>query len=359
MSVLDDPAFRDRLDPQGMLATIRGLPQQCRTAWAQARGTDFGDLSGIRRVLILGMGGSAIGGDMLRQLLQRESSVPVFNCRQYELPPYVDEGTLLIASSFSGNTEETLSAFQQGLATTAKKVAVTSGGRLLATARANGVPAFVFQFQGEPRSALGYSLMPLLAVAEKAGLMQGVARDVEEALSGMERLQEETGEDVPSERNPAKQLAQKFQGRLPVIYGAGVLTEVAHRWKTQLNESSKVWCFYEELPEANHNAIVGYGLPEEIAQRAFVVFLRSAKLQPRVLLRYEFTQRALREAGVEYEVVDTRGESDLAQMLTGVLFGDYVSYYLALLNGVAPAPTTVIDELKAWLAERGDDEQHI
>ena len=350
MHPLDDPALRSRLDPGGMLAAVRGLPQQCRSAWEQAQSLEPGDLGGIERVVVLGMGGSAIAGDMLRVLMERESAVPVFNVRQYELPPFVDERTLLIACSFSGNTEETLSAFEQGLATPARKLAITSGGRLLATARANGVPAFTFSFKGEPRAALGFSLMPLLAVAAKAGLMQGVARDVEEALALADRYLEEIGEGVPAERNAAKRLAQQLHGRLPVVYGAGFLTEVAHRWKTQLNESSKVWCFYEELPEANHNAIVGYALPREIAQRAFAVFLRSANLHPRVLLRYEFCQRALREAGVDHEEVAAPGESALAQMLACILFGDYVSYYLALLNEVDPTPTTVIDELKAWLA---------
>jgi glucose/mannose-6-phosphate isomerase len=264
----------------------------------------------------------------------------------------VDQRTLLIASSYSGNTEEVLSAFEQGLGTGAKKVALTTGGRLLATARANGVPAFVFDYRSEPRAALGYSLMPLLAIAEKTGLMQGVGTDVEEAIELMDQEQGRIGEGVPAESNPAKQLAQELHGKLPVIYGAGVLTEVAHRWKTQLNESSKVWCFYEELPEANHNAIVGYGLPEELARRTFVVFLRPQSVHPRALLRYEFTQTALGEAGVPFEEVAARGRSALAQMMTAVLFGDYVSYYLALLNGVDPTPTTIIDELKAWLAGR-------
>lgn len=335
-----------------MLAAVRGLPQQCRSAWEQAQAFEPGDLGGILRVVVLGMGGSAIAGDMLRVLMQRESAVPVFNVRQYELPPFIDERTLLIACSFSGNTEETLSAFEQALATPARKLAITSGGRLLATARANGVPAFTFTFAGEPRAALGFSLMPLLAVAGKAGFMQGVGRDVEEALAVMERQLGAIGEQVPAADNAAKRLAERLHGRLPVIYGAGFLTEVAHRWKTQLNESSKVWCFYEELPEANHNAIVGYGLPGEIAERAFVVFLRSGSLPPRVLLRYEFCQRALRAAGVDFEEMEAPGESALAQMLACVLFGDYVSYYLALLNEVDPTPTTVIDELKAWLAKR-------
>ena len=335
-----------------MLDAIGGLPEQCRQAWQAARSLALPPpYSQIDRIVILGMGGSAIAGDMLRALLQRESAVPVFNVRQYELPPFVDERTLVIASSFSGNTEETLSAFDQALATPAKKLAVTGGGQLLATARANGVPVFTYQFQGQPRAALGWSLMPLLAVARSLGLMPGLEREAEEALAVMADLQEQISEGTPAVQNPVKQVAQRLHGKLPVIYGAGFLTPVAHRWKTQLNENSKAWSFYEELPEANHNAILGYELPREIARSAAVVLLQSNLVHPRVQLRFDFTQRMLEKAGVDVLTVGARGQSALAQMLSLVLFGDYVSCYLALLNGVDPSLTTAIDNLKAWLAE--------
>jgi glucose/mannose-6-phosphate isomerase len=351
--ILDDPKARARLDPGGMGAAVHGLPDQCRAAWDEARRLDLpADYREIDRIVILGMGGSAIGGDIFRLLLARESAVPVLNQRHYDLPSCVDGRALLIASSFSGGTEETLSAFERGLATEAKKLAITTGGRLLATARANGVPVFTFEFRGEPRAALGYSLMPLLAVAESIGLMQGISQDVDEAIAAMESLRSRIGEEAPLADNAAKQLAARLAERLPVIYGAEVLTEVAHRWKTQLNESPKVWAFYEEIPEANHNALVSYGLPEEVARLALVVYLRSLDYHPRVTLHYEMNQRALADAGVEFTEVQAEGRSALAQAMTCILMGDYVSYYLALLNGLDPTPTTVIDNLKAWLAQQ-------
>jgi glucose/mannose-6-phosphate isomerase len=265
----------------------------------------------------------------------------------------VDGDTLVIAASFSGNTEEMLAAFEGALATPAKKLAITTGGKLLTLARANGVPAFTYEFKGEPRAAFGYGLMPLLAVAEATGLMQGVANDVDEALSAMEALRSRIGEDVPLAENAAKRLASRLAGRLPVIYGAELLTEVAHRWKTQLNESSKAWAFYEELPEASHNAIVSYELPEAVSKLVLVVYLRSHGYHPRTALHFQFNARALDEAGVEHAEVLAEGESALAQALTMVLFGDYVSYYLALLNGIDPSPTTPIANLRAWLARQG------
>ena len=273
--VLDDRAQYQKLDPGGMLASVRDLPEQCGEAWQAARAlalpAGYGE---IERIVVLGMGGSAIAGDFLRVLLQRESAVPVFNVRQYELPPFVDERTLVIGSSFSGDTEETVSAFNQALATPARTLVLAGGGKLLATARANGVPHFTYRFRGEPRAALGWSLMPLLRVAQALGLMQGVGADVDEALSVMQELHGEMGEDVPLSRNAAKQMAQRLHEKLPVVYSAGPLVEVAHRWKTQLNESAKVWAFYEELPEIHHNAIIGYGLPQGIARDTVVVLLQ-------------------------------------------------------------------------------------
>jgi glucose/mannose-6-phosphate isomerase len=353
MTMLDDLAAYQRIDPQGMLARIRDLPHQCRAAWQEAQTLELpDDYRDIDKVAILGMGGSAIAGDFVRSLVALESPIPIFSHRDYELPLLVDDRTLLIASSYSGNTEEVLSSFERGLGTGAKKVVITTGGRLLTTARANGVPAFVFHYESEPRAALGYGIMPLLAIAQKVGIVADKDEDVDEAIAAMVGLATRIDETVPLDRNPAKQLAQRLHQRLPVIYSAGILAQVARRWKGQLNETSKMWCFYEELPEANHNALVGYGLPKEIAAKALVVFLRAPSLHPRILLRYELTQTALEEAGVESATVDAEGKSPLAQIMSAVLFGDWVSLYLAILNGVAPAPTPPIAKLKDRLAGR-------
>lgn len=354
-SRLDDIEAIGRLDAGGMLAALRELPGQCREAWETARELKLpAAYESIDRIVVLGMGGSAIAGDLWRALLQRECAVPVFNVRQYDLPPFVDERTLVIASSFSGETEEVLSAFGQALALPCPKVAITTGGQLLTTARANGVPVFTFEYHQEPRSALGWCLMPLLAIGESLRLTQGVGRDVEETVEVLEALVGEIAEDVPATENAAKQMAEDLREKLPVVYGAGPLLEAAHRWKTQLNESGKTWAFYEELPELHHNAIIGYGLPGGIARETAVVFLESDTLvHPRTKLRYEYTKRLLREAGVGVLAVGAWGRSALAQMMSLVLFGDYVSAYLAFLYGVDPTPTAVIDELKAWMREQG------
>src|SRR5207249_1047401 len=350
--VLDDAAERSRLDPAGMLEVVHGLPEQCREAWAAAKAFEAPWKEAPRQIVILGMGGSAIAGDYFRALLSLESSVRVFNVRAYDLPAFVDEDTLVIASSCIGETEETLSAFEQALAMPAKKLAITTGGRLLATARANGVPAFTFAYKGEPRAALGWGLMPLLAIAEKLGLMQGIEEDVQEAIAVLTSLREEYVAETACSQNPAKQLALRLHERLPVVYGAGGLIDVGRRWKTQLNESAKVWAFFEELPEAQHNAIVALGLPEVVVGAATAVLLRSDSLDhPRVALRYDLMRRLLADAGIDAIEVVGQGKNALAQMLSLTLLGDFAAAYLALLYGVDPTPTVVIDELKASLAK--------
>jgi glucose/mannose-6-phosphate isomerase len=353
MSVLDDPSAYQRIDCSSTRTLIRDLPRQCRVAWREGQALELPpDYRDVNKMVILGMGGLVIAGDLLRSLAALESPVPVFVHRDYGLPLLVDERTLLVAMSYSGETEETVSAFEMALGTSAKKLVIAAGGKLLAMARANGVPAFVFGYRSTVRGALGFGLMPLLAVAERVGIVRNKAEDVEEAAILMEHMAGRIGEHVPLKRNHAKHLAVRLDGHLPIVYGAGILAEVAHRWKTQFNENSKLWCFWEELPEANHNAIVGYRLPEEIAKRAFVIFLRGAALHPRVRLRYEFTRLALDEAGVASETVDAEGKSLLAQMLSAIFFGDYVSLYLAIQAGVDPSPTMAIADLKRWMAEK-------
>lgn len=350
VAVLDDLATVERLDPHGLLRRIESFPDQCAAAWRQAAAFGLPDgYADAREVVVLGMGGSAMAGDVLASLAAVSGRKRVSVVRGYDLPPYIDEETLVVACSHSGDTEETLSTFQQALAS-GRSLAVTTGGRLRELAQERGAPAFVYEYDGEPRSALGHQLMALLALGERAGVLEPQGPAVAEAVSLMQEQRERLEFAAPAERNQAKQLAARLRGRLPVVVGAGVLTEAAHRWKTQLNENSKTWALYEELPELDHNTIVGFGLPEDVVARIHVVFLWHPSLHSRLLLRYEATAEALTEAGVSHERVEAHGSSPLAQVLTAIYLGDLVSYYLGLLNNLEPAPVTALDGLKARLA---------
>ena len=349
---LDDPKVYSKFDPSNMLKRIGEMPHQCSDAWRSAMNFPLpSDYSSVDRAVILGMGGSAIGGDLLRSLTLDEAKIPILVHRDYDLPPLVNERTLVIASSYSGNTEETLSSFSQALKTPAKKLAITTGGKLNALADESSVPAFCFEYAAEPRAAFGYSFFSLLGLFQSLGIISIQSKDIDETIRILGELTARFDKDVPLETNLAKQLATKLWGRLIIIYGAGILSKVAFRWKTQFNENSKTCAFSESLSELNHNAVVGYGFPSWLSKKGFVVMLRSPTLHPRILVRYEVTAELLTDARIPHEVADAKGESPLAQLLSTVLFGDYVSYFLALLNGVDPSTVAAIDYLKRRLAK--------
>jgi glucose/mannose-6-phosphate isomerase len=348
---LDDLAVYRKLDPQDMLGQIYSLPQQCLTAWNKSINFVLpDDYRNIDKIVVLGMGGSAIGGDLLRSLISNKEKLSITVCRDYELPLFVDEKTLVIASSYSGNTEETLTSFNQSLKTGSKKLAITTGGKLMQMAERAGVPVFKIEHVSPPRAALGFSLMPLIAICRNLGFLNNVKFEINTVIETLKKLLEEWQESRPMDSNLAKQIANKVYGKMVVIYGAGLTSEVARRWKTQINENSKTWAFFEILPELDHNSVVGYRFPIELAKQAEVIFLRSYSLNQRILVRYQVTIELLQQSGVNYQIVDSAGDDDLSRMMSLVYLGDWVSYYLAILNQVDPTPVKTIDYLKERLS---------
>jgi len=349
---LDDVKVYAKADPDGMLERIKELPMQCRQAWRSALDMNLPkNYKDIDKVVILGMGGSAIGGDLVRSLVQFEAKIPIIVHRDYGLPACVDEKTLLVGSSYSGNTEETLSGFELALKTGAKKLAMTTGGKLQKLTEGKNISVFKIEYKAQPRAALGFSFLPVLGVLQKLGVITDKSADVAETVKLLEGMSARLDEKSPVKANPAKQLAQRLYGCLPVVYGAGIAAEAAHRWKTQINENGKAWGFYEVFPELNHNATVGYPLPKGIIAKIRVVLLRSPAFNQRIKIRYDVTCELLKQAGVVYEYVDSQGNSPLAQMMSLVMMGDFTSYYLAILNNVDPSPVKVISYLKDQLAK--------
>jgi len=348
---LDNASAYRQFDKLGMLNHLREFPEQCQKAWEKVLKLELPrEYTKISNVVIVGMGGSAIGGDIVRRLALSESKVPVRVHRDYNLPAFVDASTLVIASSYSGNTEETLSAFTESLGTSARKLVITSGGNLKDLAEKEGIPAFVIDYQAPPRAAFPHSFVPLVGIFQKLGLLGDKSEDLQEALGILNKLSKDLIETRPLASNPAKQLAAKVYGHVAVIYGAGMLSEVAQRWKGEFNENSKAWAFFESFPELNHNSVVGYEFPIEAKERISVLILRSSSLHPRNLLRYEVTAKLLAKAGITYEFVEARGKGDLAQVLSLVLLGDYTSFYLSMLNEVDPTSTDAINFIKQYLA---------
>lgn len=351
---LDDVQSYAALDPADMLGRILDMGNQVSEAWRLASAFSLPPACrAAKAVLVLGMGGSAIGGDLARTIAARSGSVPVIVSREYDLPGWVNPETLVVVSSYSGATEETLSATEQALEHGALMLALTTGGRLAQLGRERGFPVLQFAYPAQPRAALGYSLFLLLGVLVRLGMLPGDQVDLASAQEAVRQTIEQLRPEVPAAQNRAKQLAQTLQGKLPVVYGGDILSEVARRWKGQFNENSKNWAFFEQLSELNHNAVVGYEFPRDMLSSLVVIQLTSSLNHPRILLREQITQELLAQVGVRHEVMAASGHDALAHMLSSIVQGDFVSYYLALLNGADPYTVEVINYLKSRLAEAG------
>jgi glucose/mannose-6-phosphate isomerase len=344
---LDDVGALKRNDPQGMGERIAELPWQCRQAWEIIEGQRFpGDYAQANSVVILGMGGSAIGGDLVRTLVRALCPVPIFVNREYDLPRFVGQGTLVIACSYSGNTEETLAAFQEASRRGAKILALTTDGKLAQIAET----LLTFSYVSQPRAALGFSLIMPLGILNKLGFVPDPTPDLEEAIEVVQGLGAEVREEVPTSQNPAKRLALLLQGKLPAIYGAQHLAPVARRWKTQFNENGKCFAFFEVLPELHHNTVEAFPYPAELAEKGVVLLLTSRLYHPRNILRFQATEEMLDRYGIPHWSTEARGRSPLSQALSTIHFGDYVSLYLAALRGVDPSSVETINYLKERLA---------
>ncbi len=349
-----DPALIARLDRSGMLDRIMEFPEQCLAAWEIVQQAALPErYRQARQIVVLGMGGSAIAADVVQALINAECPVPFTVVRDYELPGFVDAQTLVIGSSYSGQTEETLVAFDQARRAGSMLVAITTGGRLREMAERAGAPVLLFHYPAQPRAAFGYSFMLLLGLLQRLGFAADRTPDLAPTVDLLRRLRTILGPDNRTESNPALQLAQALQGRIVCVYGGGLMGPVARRWKGQVNENSKNWAEFDLLPELHHNAVVGYEHPAALPNVVAVVLLHSTLNHPRIRLRTQITADLLRRRGIPHHTVEAQGETSLAHVLSAIYIGDFVSYYLALLNGVDPSTIEAINYLKNELARAG------
>jgi len=347
---LDDYAAFNALDPEDMLGHIKGLPDQLQEAWDLGNALDLPNLDGIKQVLISGMGGSAIGADLLAAYAAKLSPVPVVVHRDYDLPAWAKGSeTLVITSSHSGNTEETLSAFQAAQKQRCRIMALTTGGKLAQDASNLGIPVWKFVHTGQPRAAVGYSFGLLLACFARLGLLPDPTNDLSATISAMKDQQKSLKADVPITKNPAKRLAGQLIGRWVVVIGSGILSPVARRWKGQISEIAKAWAQFEFLPEANHNTLAGILNPEGLLPQTQVLFLRAPGDHPRNQLRSLLTRQTFMLEGLGTDIINTSGKNSMAQIWNCLHLGDYVSYYLAMAYGVDPTPVEAIEGFKKEL----------
>jgi glucose/mannose-6-phosphate isomerase len=349
---LDDLSLIQQLDDQNMRGELEGLPEQLAQAWAlgQALPLPGGQTPEVSCIVMSGMGGSAIGADLLAAYVAPLCPVPVIVHRDYGLPAFAKgSGTLFVASSYSGNTEETLDSFDQALKAGCRIVTICTGGALAQRAEAAGVPVWRFQHQGQPRAAVGFSFGLQLALFARLGLMPAQDELVAGAVAAMKRAQQHFRPEVPTVKNPTKRYAGQLMGRLVTVVGSGYLAPVARRWKTQINELAKAAATFEILPEADHNTLQGLMFPENsLNAHSMTMFLRAPSDHPRNRLRSDLTRQAFLLEGLNTDYTDGRGDSPLAHMWTLILFGDYVAYS-AIAYGVDPSPIPALESLKEAL----------
>ena len=337
-------------DPGNMLDRIKDLPKQVRDAWTIARAAQLPPAHGdVRNITVAGMGGSAIGGDLAAALLAGELKVPMSVHRDYGLPAYVGRDSLVIASSYSGNTEESLSSFEEAQRRGARVLVLTTGGKIAELARAAKYPVITFSYPAQPRAALGYSLGLVLGALTRLGFVRDLSSDIDAALADVAKLEERVHEGART--NDAKKLAIELYGRIIFAYGGGVLGVMARRVKGQWNENAKNWGAFDVLPELNHNGVVGFPHPDIARDALTVLLLRSDRDNPRHKLRFDVTRELLDRANIPHKTLQFSGANMLSEVLQLTLFTDYVSFYVALLNGVDPSPVKSIDYLKERLAK--------
>lgn len=346
--MLDSKESIRALDRKDMMCSVEGLPKNL------SDGLRRGRMSGLPRfspkeIVFCGVGGSAIGGELLQEWLSASCPVPCSVVRDYSLPAHVDKDSLVMVSSYSGNTEETLSMFEDARKRRAKVLAVVSGGQLAKMSESASIPFVRVPSGLMPRASLGYMFGAMLGSLERSGIVS-LDKQVEEAIRVMGKIATYCKPTVHTPDNPAKMLAHKLYSHIPLIIGYGLSKPVAKRWADQLSENSKSLAFSLDIPEFNHNAIVGF-VKDQRSKGLACVFLQHAGAGKQMEKRVTATKDLIARVTSVYST-DALGLSPLAKMFSLIMLGDYVSVYLAVLRGEDPSSNDVIDDLKLVLSKK-------
>lgn len=342
-----------KLDQENILQNTEDFAIQVEDCWEDWLKIPIpAHFMNVKSVLILGMGGSGIGASLMCSLADKLSKIPVTVLRDYSIPGWVDKNTLVVGVSYSGNTEETLESFYQVAQKTDKLITISTGGKLESLSSQFKALHYKYSYESQPRAAFGYSFTALIAIFSKLHFIEIKNEDVQESIILLKGLMKRIDIDIPVNQNIAKILAQKLFGKIPVIIGSGTLGEVSRRWKGNFNENAKTASYFEILPEMNHNALVGLEFPKDLNQKLFFIILQSKYDHPRNKIRQNIVVQILQQKKIEYESVLMQPSGNiLAEMLQSILLGDFVAYYLAILNGTPPEPIKIIDFLKEKLNE--------
>jgi glucose/mannose-6-phosphate isomerase len=354
MHTLDDKEGITKIDQGEMYGIIYDFPSQFEDGLKRAKDIKLPDWDKkqITNILVAGLGGSAIGGDLVRSYLAEKIDIPFLICRNYTLPNFVDSSSLVFVSSYSGNTEETLSAFEDAWRRKAKIICITSNGKVEEISSKEKLPCVHLPKGFQPRAALGYSFIPILSLLERLGFVKGEEKNINEAKDFLEKNREKYLWEIDTEKNPAKKLATKLHKKLPIIYASiDHFDAVSTRWKGQFCENAKMLAFNNVFPEFNHNELVGWKVLSDYRDDLIVVILKDKEDHPRIKRRMEIVKGIIEKLKVEVIEKESCGENLLSRMFSLIQLGDFTSFYLAILNQEDPSPVKVIDFLKNELAK--------
>jgi glucose/mannose-6-phosphate isomerase len=347
----DLPTIR-KLDAHDFVSHINALPDQIEFAWELGQSLSLPAMEGLRNIVIAGVGTSALSADLLAAYAAPHCLIPITVQREYDLPAWAREReTLMIVCSYSGDTEESLSVFEQACARNCRMLVITTGGMLAKLGEAQGCPVWMVDSAGQTRTSPGFFFALLLAMLFRLSLLPDPAADLNEALHAMRNVQTNLLPEVPVAHNPAKRLAGQLVGRGVAVYAADYLVPVARRWKCQIAELAKAWSQYDPLPEMNHNSLAGINNPESVLMQTIALFLVAPANHERNRLRLNLTRQVFMTQGINTDAITARGEGPLAHIWSMMLFGDYTAYYLALAYGEDPARVEIFDLLQKVLID--------
>ena len=351
--MLDNLKIMSEIDKSNMLDIIERFPEQIETSYDVENSSILRSYLKINNIIISGMGASAISGDIVKSLFLDRLNIPIFVNRQYSLPKWANKNTLLISQSYSGNTEETLNTFKNGYQKRCKIIGISSGGKLKELCEKSEIPFIKIPPGIPPRTATGYILFSTIFAMKKIGILKNdFDSEIKETISIINDLKNQIKKDIPEKDNISKQLAKKILNTIPQIYGFEFYTPIAKRWCTQFNENSKIICRYDEVPECNHNDIVGWSMNPEVSKKFTCILFRDSENESvYISKRLNFMKKLFEEVSANVIEIQIKGKKKLSKMIYAMHLGDYTSCYLGILRKIDPTPVDAITELKNELSK--------
>lgn len=352
--MLDDLEIISKIDKSNMLDTVARFPEQIKETIGIINSSDLPGFFKIDNIIISGMGGSAISGEIIKTLLRDKINIPIFVNKDYTLPKWANKNTLILSQSYSGNTEETLSTFKHASQKKCKIIGISSSGKLKEFCEKRNVPHIKIPSGYQPRAATAYLLFSSILTLKKVGLLRdSFDSEIEEVIELTTDFRNHNNKKIKEKDNFSKQIANKIFNTIPQIYGWNIFTPIANRWCTQFNENSKIIARYDIVPECNHNDIVGWSQNPEMSKNFTCILFRDDKNESVFISkRLDFMKKLFKDVAANVIEIHVKGKKRLAKMMYAMYLGDFVSCYLAILRKTDPTPVDIITELKKSLAER-------